>query len=118
VSPDVSAGAISGGGASRRRDGRAELAELDRVFKALAHPARRQILLALLYRGGEMPSGDIAARFSCAWPTVTRHLRVLREAGLVRVEARGRERGYAVARDVLGRVAGGWLDRFREEAAR
>lgn len=89
------------------------MAELERVFKALAHPARRQILLALQHRGGEMLSGEIAARFSCAWPTVTRHLRLLRESGLVTVQTRGRERTYVLERSTLLRVAGGWLAWFR-----
>jgi DNA-binding transcriptional ArsR family regulator len=101
-----------------KRDGRAELAEVERVFKALAHPARRQILLVLQHRGGEMTSGEIAARFACAWPTVTRHLRLLREAGLVGVRERGRERGYVLERATLLRVAGGWLDWFQREGTR
>ena len=109
----MSAGKSTPGGAGQARDGLAELDELDRVFKALAHPARRQILLALRLRGGELQSGTIAARFACAWPTVTRHLRILREAGLVRVRVRGRERGYVLDRERLERVAGGWLAWFR-----
>lgn len=45
-------------------------------------------------RGGTMTSGEIAELFSTAWSTTTRHLAVLREAGLVSVEKRGRERVY------------------------
>jgi DNA-binding transcriptional ArsR family regulator len=102
----------SGRGAGGARDGLRELAELERVFKALAHPARRQILLGLHFRGGEMSSGAIADRFSCAWPTITRHLSLLREAGLVSVETRGRERLYVLDRARLERVVGGWLAWF------
>jgi DNA-binding transcriptional ArsR family regulator len=98
--------------AGRARDGRRELAELERVFKALAHPARRQILLGLHFRGGEMGSGAIAERFACAWPTVTRHLSVLLRAGLVSVETRGRERVYVLERAFLRRVVGDWLAWF------
>ncbi len=43
-----------------------------------------------------MTAGALAERFDCTWPTVTRHLQRLREAGLVRVERRGRERWYTL----------------------
>ena len=99
-------------GAGGPRDGLRELAELEHVFKALAHPARRQILLGLHFRGGEMASGAIAERFSCAWPTITRHLSILREAELVSVEVRGRERLYVLDRERLKRVVGEWLAWF------
>lgn len=59
-----------------------------------------------------MTAGAIADRFACAWPTTTRHLRVLEEAGLVRVEARGRERIYHLETARLLSVAGGWLHWF------
>jgi len=57
------------------------------VFKALAHPARRRIVEML--RDKPMGSGDIAAAFDMAWPTVTGHLNALREAGLVEAEKAG-----------------------------
>jgi DNA-binding transcriptional ArsR family regulator len=94
---------------SPERDGLAELDEIDRVFAALAHASRRQILGVLKARGGRVKAGDIASRFACSWPTTTRHLRVLEEAGLVRVEVQGRERWYIVETKKLQRVAGGWL---------
>jgi len=59
-----------------------------------------------------MTAGEIASRFDCAWPTTTRHLKQLETAGLVRVERRGRERVYSLARDHLEAVAGGWLAHF------
>ena len=59
-----------------------------------------------------MTAGDIAARFHCSWPTTTRHLRVLEDAGLVSVEKRGRERVYKLESKRLLEVAGGWLDWF------
>jgi DNA-binding transcriptional ArsR family regulator len=95
-----------------RRDAKRELAELERVFAALAHASRRQILLTLHFRGGEMTAGEIASRFACSWPTTSRHLGQLELAGLVRVERRGRERVYALDRERLDRVAGGWLAHF------
>ena len=91
-----------------------DLEDLDAVFAALAHRSRRTILTILEARGGEMTSGAIAARFDCSWPTTTRHLRVLEDAGLVRVELQGRERVYRLDRTRLSDVAGRWIDRFRQ----
>jgi DNA-binding transcriptional ArsR family regulator len=88
------------------------LADVEAVFAALAHPSRRQILLVLRFRGGEMLAGEIAERFACAWPTTTRHLRVLEEAGLVRVEKRGRARVYRLDDQRLRAVTGRWLRWF------
>ena len=93
------------------RGGR-ELDELDRVFTALAHHSRRTILLVLHLRGGEMTSGEIAGRFDHSWPTITRHLRILEQAGLVRVTLRGRERVYHLDTDPLFGVGVPWLNRF------
>ena len=88
------------------------LADVDAVFAALAHHSRRHILLVLHYRGGEMTAGEIASRFDCTWPTTTRHLRVLLEAGLVEMHQQGRQRIYRLDRDRLERVAAGWLRSF------
>lgn len=92
-----------------------ELADLDLVFKALAHASRRQILLVLHFRGGEMSAGDIADRFACSWPTTTRHLRVLEEAGLVQVTQEGRERFYRLQKKHLLGKLGDWLGWFRRK---
>src|SRR6476469_2722672 len=80
------------------------------LFTALAHPARRRILISLNFEGGEMSAGAIARLFAHAWPTTTRHLQLLEAAGIVRAERRGRSRVYrlepkplALARDWLGR---------------
>jgi DNA-binding transcriptional ArsR family regulator len=93
-------------------DAAARLADVEAVFSAVAHAQRRQILLVLLYRGERVPAGDIANRFSCAWPTTTRHLGVLRDAGLVDVEHEGRHRYYRLNKDRLLSVMGGWLAHF------
>lgn len=89
-----------------------DLEDLDLVFGSLAHRSRRTILSILHARGGEMTSGAIASRFDCSWPTTTRHLRVLEEAGLVRVELQGRERVYKLDTDRLTTVAASWVRRF------
>jgi len=57
------------------------------VFKALADPTRREILQLL--RPGPRSSGEIAEHFTSAWPTVSRHLAVLRDAELVTTERDG-----------------------------
>ena len=54
---------------------------MDSAFRALADPTRRDILQLL--RDGPRTSGEIAQHFDAAWPTVSRHLAVLREARLV-----------------------------------
>src|SRR4026209_429088 len=81
------------------------------VFTALAHPARRHILMTLNFEGGEMGAGDIAALFKHAWPTTTRHLQVLEAAGLIRHERRGRERIYSIDPKRL-ELARDWLAWF------
>jgi DNA-binding transcriptional ArsR family regulator len=85
----------------------------DLVFDALAHPARRRILTSLMFSGGEMPAGQIAALFAHAWPTTTRHLQALEAAGLVAHRRAGRTRTYVVNRARLSLVRDwlGWFDR-------
>src|SRR5215471_19040052 len=85
------------------------LENVDRVFLALAHEARRQVLLLLGQRGDELPSGYLAARFQHSWPTTSRHLKVLEEAGLVEVRREGRGSHYRLNRERLRGVVGGWL---------
>ena len=99
---------------SGRKDAREALADLELVFKALAHPWRRHILLVLNYRDGEMTSGEIAGRFSCRWPTVSHHLSALMRAGLVQVEKRGTERVYTLNRMRLLEVGKGWFNSFEK----
>ena len=60
---------------------------MNALFKALSHPVRRQIVAML--RDGPLTSGDIAAAFDVAWPTITGHLTALKDAGLVDAERDG-----------------------------
>lgn len=89
-----------------------ELADIETVFTALAHPSRRQILLVLKLRCGDMTAGEIVERFSCKWPTTTRHLRLLEKAGLILVRKEGRERRYQLNQKRLLGITGGWLKWF------
>jgi DNA-binding transcriptional ArsR family regulator len=72
---------------------------VDAVARALADPVRREILRML--REAPRTAGAIADAFTVSRPAISRHLRVLREAGLVRDTTRGREREYAPALDAL-----------------
>jgi DNA-binding transcriptional ArsR family regulator len=81
------------------------------VFAALDSPVRRQILMILHFRGGQMTSGEIADRFDCAWPTTSKHLRKLEAAGLVSVAVAGREWTYRLDRKRLA-VVSEWLGWF------
>jgi DNA-binding transcriptional ArsR family regulator len=65
------------------------------------------------FRGG-MSAGDIAQRFHHAWPTISRHLGVLKGAGLLREERQGRTRLYRVDRERLSLVYE-WLSWFELE---
>jgi DNA-binding transcriptional ArsR family regulator len=104
----------------RDLDAAARLDELDTLLSALAHRVRRHILLVVRFRGGAMTAGEIASRFHCTWPTVSRHLRVLERTGLLRQEKRGRTRVYAVdpERLVLVREWLDWLEHGEKEDAK
>ncbi|HEX5852499.1 MAG TPA: metalloregulator ArsR/SmtB family transcription factor [Solirubrobacteraceae bacterium] len=65
------------------------------VFEVVAEPARRGIL-DLLMSAGPLPVGELSARTGLSQPNTSRHLRVLREAGLVECRAVGQQRVYAV----------------------
>ena len=84
----------------------------DAVFAALAHPARRQILLSVHYRRG-CTAGAIARRFECSWPTTSRHLSTLVRAGLLQVERHGRQRIYSANAKQLQSVLRQWSNYFR-----
>lgn len=59
------------------------------VFKALSHPVRLQILDLISQGGGETCACDIERHFDLTQPTISHHLKVLRDAGLISSEARG-----------------------------
>ena len=89
-----------------------KLQALDDVINAIAHPARRQILLTLHLRGGTATAGELAARFEHAWPTTTRHLRVLEDAGLLKQMKSCRTRVYTIDHERLALVSE-WLGWFQ-----
>jgi DNA-binding transcriptional ArsR family regulator len=94
-----------------KRDSKARLDAYEIVFTALAHPARRRVLLTIHFNGGSMTAGEIAAVFAHAWQTTTRHLQVLEAAGLLSHEKQGRMRVYRIERKRLELVKD-WLAWF------
>ena len=80
---------------------------MDKQFRALSDPTRREILRLL--RDGPLPSGAIAESFPTAWATVSRHLAILREADLVVAERHGQAIHYelntSVFQDVIRHLA-------------
>jgi DNA-binding transcriptional ArsR family regulator len=80
--------------------------DLDDVATAIADPVRRSILQML--RDGPLSAGQIAGRFAISRPAVSRHLRVLRDAGLVSDTLSGRRRLYELHAARLDALSG-WL---------
>lgn len=86
---------------------------LTTVFSALADPTRRAILARLA--SGDATVAELAAPFKLAQPTISKHLRVLEEAGLIK---QGRDAQKRPRRLVVGgamRAADEWLEPFREQ---
>lgn len=81
------------------------------AFQAMADPTRRAIL-DRLRAGGGAPVATIAAGFQMSRPAISKHLRVLREARLVREERAGRQRIYRLDPAPLAEVMR-WLDAYR-----
>jgi DNA-binding transcriptional ArsR family regulator len=80
------------------------------VFDVLAEPVRRRILDLLRERPRLV--GDLTAELGLSQPGTSKHLRVLREAGLVRVRAQGQRRWYELAPEPLAEVDA-WLAPYR-----
>jgi DNA-binding transcriptional ArsR family regulator len=85
------------------------------AFNAIAEPQRRDILVLL--RGGERPVTELARNLGMSQPQASKHLRVLREVGLVRVREAGKQRLYDLDADGLRPVRQwvGGFERFWNE---
>jgi len=79
-------------------------------FEALAEPNRRRILDVL--REGERPAGDLVEALAISQPGVSKHLKLLREAGLVSVRADGQRRLYRLEPQGLSELEA-WLAPYR-----
>lgn len=84
--------------------------DLDAVFAALSHPIRRAILEQL--SGGDATVGELAKPHRVSPPAISKHLRVLEDADLIRVEPEGRVRRIRIDAAPLS-TAFGWLTRYR-----
>jgi DNA-binding transcriptional ArsR family regulator len=80
------------------------------AFTALADPTRRQIVEMLA--GGERRAGDIAGQFDVSGPAISQHLKVLRQARLVRVRAEAQRRIYTLDAAGIGEIDA-WLSTIR-----
>lgn len=80
------------------------------AFAAVAEPHRRMILDLL--RDGERPAGDVVEHIGLSQPGVSKHLKVLREAGLVESRIQGKQRMYTLRAAPLSEVAQ-WLETYR-----
>ncbi|MDA0564540.1 metalloregulator ArsR/SmtB family transcription factor [Streptomonospora sp. S1-112] len=83
---------------------------MEAVFEVLAEPNRRRILDLL--RTSERPVGDLVVRLGLSQPAVSKHLRVLREAGLVGVRSDAQRRIYRLRTEPL-RAVDAWLEPYR-----
>lgn len=86
-----------------------EASSLDTTFSALADPTRRAILARLAE--GEASVGDLAAPFDVSLPAISRHLRVLSEAGLIAQEKDGRVRRCRLVAEPM-KDAANWIERY------
>jgi DNA-binding transcriptional ArsR family regulator len=84
---------------------------MEAVLRALADESRRTVLDTL--SGGPASAGELAALLPIARPGVSRHLRVLREAGLVEVRQEAQRRVYSLRLEPLAEVDE-WLGRYRD----
>lgn len=80
------------------------------TFHALADPTRRAVLDLL--RGGSQPAGHIASAFPVSRPAISKHLRLLRRAHLVREHREGRNRIYQLNPEPL-RAVDSWIEQYR-----
>ena len=88
------------------------------AYTAIADPTRREIL-DLLRDRGVLNAGEIAARFPAqSRPGISRHLRVLRECGLVTARRRGKCQNYILDPGPLAAVRDGWLASFGKMQSR
>ena len=89
-----------------------DLEEFDKVFKALSHATRRHILVVLRSRGDKMPAGDIVNAFDYKWPTITRHLQQMEQAGIIMVTKKGTQNLYEFNRTAMVDILEKWIKWF------
>jgi DNA-binding transcriptional ArsR family regulator len=86
-------------------------AEMDRVFHALADPTRREIVEIVSKR--ERRASELADSFEISFPAVSRHLKVLEKAGLIRREVHGRVHRFRLETDAM-KQAYDWMHEYKK----
>ena len=94
----------------RNRSVTHSIARNEATFQALADPTRRAVLDLL--RRGSQPAGQIASAFPVSRPAISKHLRLLRRAHLVREHREGRNRVYQLNPEPL-RAVDSWIEQYR-----
>lgn len=85
------------------------MTSLTRTFSALSDPTRLYMIETLMVRG-ELPVGDLVAGTDISAPAISRHLKVLREAGLIARRAEGTHRYYSVRPEAIAAISDWTLD--------
>ena len=81
------------------------------VYQAIADPTRREILGLLATK--RLTLNGVAGKFAISRPAISRHMRILAECGLVKIERKGRERYCQAKLNKLNEVSD-WVDRYRK----
>ena len=84
---------------------------MNNVYRALSDPTRRRILALLRER--DMTAGELAAQFDLAWPTISGHFKVLKEADLIQADRRGTTITYHLNVSVLEEAMRALMDAFK-----
>ncbi|MCR4280404.1 MAG: autorepressor SdpR family transcription factor [Candidatus Komeilibacteria bacterium] len=84
---------------------------LSSTFKALSDPTRREILHIL--KDTDLSAGDLADRFEITFPTLSHHLSILKESGLVSARKQGQQQIYSLNLSVLEEVLTSYFDHFK-----
>ncbi len=87
------------------------MADFVYLFRALGDPTRQK-MLALLEEAAEMCAADLARNFSMTQPSISHHLRILKQAGLVTADKRGKEVYYAINTAALRHCCGAFFANF------
>lgn len=86
------------------------------ALSAIANDRRRRILRLVWER--DVPAGELASHFDVSWPAISQHLRVLKEAGLVREQRDGRRRLYRADSETVGDLAAVLESMWRDDLDR
>lgn len=89
---------------------------MNKVYRALSDPTRRRVLALLRER--DMTAGELAGEFDLAWPTMSGHFAVLKEAGLIQADRTGSTITYRLNVSVLEEAMMALMDAFKLDPRR